>query len=121
MPGFDSGGFDAGGFDAFVALDVTAQLDRYIAEQLGGFADVTVSRALLEALVEPELFHQTVDRYTGEVLFENIPIAQTLTRYTVEVLGDFPFILAPLQTITRVVAEVLGLASMYAGKRAELG
>ena len=116
---FSSAGFSSAGFSA---SDITTDLDRYIAEMLGGFVDVTVSRALVDVLTEPELFHANLDRYTAEVLGDPPPpLYATLDRYTAEVLLTIPFTApAPEATSYRITAEVLALAAQYTGKHAEM-
>lgn len=119
MAGFSSSGFSSAGFSA---LDITSNLDRHVAEMLGGFVDTTVSRYLLDALTMPELFHANLDRYAAEVLMDPPPpLYATTDRFVMEVLLSVPFVApAPETTSYRITAEVLGLAAAYTGKHAEL-
>jgi hypothetical protein len=116
---FSSAGFSSAGFSA---SDITSNLDRYIAEMLGGYVDTTVSRYLLDALTVPELFHANLDRYAAEVLMDAPPpLYATTDRFVMEVLLSVPFVApAPETTSYRITAEVLGLAAAYTGKHAEL-
>lgn len=119
MAGFSSAGFSSAGFSA---LDITTNLDRHVAEMVGGFVDAQLGRALVDVLMAPELFHANLDRYSTEVLMDPPPpLYATADRYVIEVLAVVPFVApAPESTNYRITAEVLGLAAAYIGKHAEL-
>lgn len=119
MAGFSSAGFSSSGFSA---SDATTNLDRHVAEMVGGFVDAQLGRALVDVLMAPELFHANLDRYATEVLMDPPPpLYAPLDRYVIEVLAVVPFVApAPETTNYRITAEVLGLAASYIGKHAEL-